>query len=93
MAQFLVAKLASGDSFDLNQAVGEVDVSTMWEDTSRAFSIVWVFDTSKSAFRREMSDVTLQDFRSVVHRKLRELLQSLSNSEALDGLTSGLLEI
>ena len=68
--------------------MGEVDVATMWGDHYWAILNCVSDYVSENTLHGEMSNVTLQGFHSVDHNDLRELLRSLSNSEALgvDGL-------
>ena len=63
----------------------------MWRDHYKGILNCVNDHVSENALRGEMSNVTLQGFRSVDHAELRGVLRGFSNSEALgvDRLSSG----
>jgi len=75
----------------VDQAVVEENIATMWGAHYKGTLNSVRDEGSEYALRGRMRDVTLQDFRSVDHSEMREILQGLTNSEALgvDGLPTG----
>lgn len=83
----------TSDSLPLrvDQAVGEEEIVTRWEQHYSDILNCVVDDVNKNDILNKLHDVSLRDFKCITYAEMRDTLKDLSNSEALgvDGLPSG----